>query len=243
MKKLSPATLRLRPFKRPPPVEVSISIPGSIHRNEPGSARSASPGASATLTYWKSSPSTVQSNALEPMLASVRRVPFLRALASVFTVRALLTAPLLLALACRAPAAEETSVDPLLAVVRAQEAAWNTGSVEAFMAAGYWQSNELTFLSGGDWNRGYDNVLTRYSARYTAGEAEMGHLTFAELEAERYSRRPRARARALEARFRLGRGPVGPVHAGHAAPARGLAHRARPHEPRRAGRRRKLSRL
>jgi len=121
------------------------------------------------------------------MLAFARRVPFLRALASVFTVRALLTAPLLLALACRAPAAEETSVDPLLAVVHAQEAAWNSGSVEAFMAAGYWQSNELTFLSGGDWNRGYDNVLTRYSARYTAGEAEMGHLTFAELEAERYS--------------------------------------------------------
>ena len=62
--------------------------------------------------------------------------------------RALLTATLLLATACRAPApAEETSVDPLLAVVRAQEAAWNTGSVEAFMAAGYWQSDGLTFLS------------------------------------------------------------------------------------------------
>jgi beta-aspartyl-peptidase (threonine type) len=102
-------------------------------------------------------------------------------------VRVLLTAPLLLALACRAPAAPETSVDGLLAVVRAQEAAWNAGSVEAFMAAGYWQSDELTFLSAGDWSRGYDTVLTRYTQRYAAGGAEMGHLTFSDLEAQRYA--------------------------------------------------------
>jgi beta-aspartyl-peptidase (threonine type) len=122
-------------------------------------------------------------------------------------VRALLTAPLLLALACRAPAAEETSVDPLLAVVRAQEAAWNSGSVEAFMAAGYWQSDELTFLSAGDWSRGYDDVLARYSARYTEGGAEMGHLTFSELEAQRYS----ADVGLVRGRWRLEFGSAEPL--------------------------------
>ena len=101
--------------------------------------------------------------------------------------RALLTASLLLALACRAPTVDETSTDPLLAVVRAQEAAWNAGSVAAFMEAGYWQSDELTFLSGSEWSRGYDNVLSRYSARYAEGGNEMGHLSFTDLEAQRYA--------------------------------------------------------
>jgi hypothetical protein len=41
----------------PPPVEVSIWMPGSIHTIAPGSARTASRLASAIWMYWKSSPS------------------------------------------------------------------------------------------------------------------------------------------------------------------------------------------
>ena len=73
----------------------------------------------------------------------------------------------------------------MLAVVEVQQRAWNAGSVEDFMAAGYWQSDELTFLSGGDWTRGYDTVLERYRRRYVEGDGEMGRLAFTDLEAWR----------------------------------------------------------
>lgn len=88
--------------------------------------------------------------------------------------------------ACRAAPARD-DVAPLLAVVEAQEAAWNAGSVDGFMAAGYWQSDDLTFLAGGEWSRGYGTVLAHYRARYAALDAEMGHLAFEDLEAERLS--------------------------------------------------------
>jgi len=70
------------------------------------------------------------------------------------------------------------------AVLRAQEAAWNRGDVDGFMAAGYWHSPELTFLSGGSWTRGYEPVLARYRARYLGEGREMGRLAFTDLEIE-----------------------------------------------------------
>jgi ketosteroid isomerase-like protein len=88
----------------------------------------------------------------------------------------------LLAAACRAPNAVAAQPDELLSVCRAQEAAWNEGDIEGFMSRGYWRSPELTFLSGGSWTRGYDPVLERYRARYATGDAEMGRLSFTDLE-------------------------------------------------------------
>lgn len=67
-------------------------------------------------------------------------------------------------------------------VVRAQEAAWNRGDVEGYMSEGYQRSPDLTFFSGGSVTRGYDPVLARYTQRYKANGAEMGRLTFADLE-------------------------------------------------------------
>lgn len=87
--------------------------------------------------------------------------------------------------ACRSPQPARDAVAPMLALVEAQQRAWNAGSVEDFMAAGYWRSSELTFLSGGDWTRGYDTVLERYRKRYVEGDGEMGRLAFTELEAQR----------------------------------------------------------
>jgi len=94
---------------------------------------------------------------------------------------------LLIALAaCATPTltpAEKADVrTALVEVCRAQQAAWNRGNIEAFMAEGYWNSDDMTFLSGGAWTRGYEPVLESFRARYTAGDAEMGRLNFSNLE-------------------------------------------------------------
>ncbi len=65
-----------------------------------------------------------------------------------------------------------------------QQAAWNRGDVDGFMRAGYWASESLTFFSGGEVTRGYETVLARYKRRYQSEGAEMGQLTFSQLETE-----------------------------------------------------------
>jgi uncharacterized protein (TIGR02246 family) len=61
-----------------------------------------------------------------------------------------------------------------------QTAAWNKGDVEAFMTA-YWDSPDLTFVSGGTVTRGWRPTLERYRRRYPTPEA-MGRLTFSDLQ-------------------------------------------------------------
>lgn len=78
----------------------------------------------------------------------------------------------------------EQDVEAVIAVLVRQQDAWNAGDIEAFVAEGYWNSPQLTFLSGGDWNRGYDETLARFRARYGEDTAGMGTLTFSDLEAE-----------------------------------------------------------
>jgi beta-aspartyl-peptidase (threonine type) len=95
--------------------------------------------------------------------------------------RALFVAVLLSAISCKTVSTESVSHD-ILGVVRTQEAAWNRGDVEGFMSAGYWQSPEMTFFSGGDDTRGFEPVLARYVKRYKTGDAEMGKLAFTKLE-------------------------------------------------------------
>lgn len=84
----------------------------------------------------------------------------------------------LLSAACGSPAHDEAAI---LLVLRDQREAWNAGDVEAFMARGYWESEELLFVSGEDEHKGYDAVLARYRKRYTEGDAEMGQLSFTDL--------------------------------------------------------------
>jgi beta-aspartyl-peptidase (threonine type) len=69
------------------------------------------------------------------------------------------------------------------AVLDAQAAAWNKGDLEAFME-GYWRSPKLSFSSGADVTRGWDETLARYKKKYQSGGAEMGKLTFSDLEVE-----------------------------------------------------------
>jgi len=61
-----------------------------------------------------------------------------------------------------------------------QEDAWNRGDLDAFMEH-YWQSDALTFSSGGKTTRGFAETLQRYRDRYPTRDA-MGSLTLSELE-------------------------------------------------------------
>lgn len=66
------------------------------------------------------------------------------------------------------------------AVLEAQAAAWNKGDIDGFMR-GYWESDELTFSSGGTVTRGWNATLRRYRTRYATRD-KMGQLTFSDLE-------------------------------------------------------------
>lgn len=65
-------------------------------------------------------------------------------------------------------------------ILRKQVEAWNRGDVVGFMD-GYWQSDLLTFSSGGAITRGFASTLARYQQRYP-DDKTMGQLTFSELE-------------------------------------------------------------
>ncbi len=68
----------------------------------------------------------------------------------------------------------------ILAVMKAQQAAWNSGDIEGFMD-GYERGETTTFVSGDDITRGWQTVLDRYKQRYNS-PGLMGSLTFSELE-------------------------------------------------------------
>ena len=78
------------------------------------------------------------------------------------------------------PQKEDKEVAAVRAVIEAQQAAWNRGDIEGFMA-GYAREETTTFVSGDTLTRGWQTVLDRYKARYDS-RAKMGTLTFSELE-------------------------------------------------------------
>jgi len=65
-------------------------------------------------------------------------------------------------------------------VLDEQVVAWNKGDLEGFMK-GYWNSKELTFQSGKDLTRGWQETLERYKKRYQADGKEMGKLAFSDV--------------------------------------------------------------
>lgn len=69
------------------------------------------------------------------------------------------------------------------AVLRTQQDAWNRHDLDAFMA-GYWNSPELTFFSGGNERNGWQATLDRYRAAYASPGHEMGKLEFSALRIE-----------------------------------------------------------
>ena len=67
-----------------------------------------------------------------------------------------------------------------LAVLAAQETAWNRGDIPAFMD-GYWRSEETSFSSDQGTIHGWTTVMTRYEKRYPSAAA-MGKVHFDQLE-------------------------------------------------------------
>lgn len=89
---------------------------------------------------------------------------------------------LFLALAsCAAPdgAADRTEI---LAVLSAQQDAWNRGDLDAFLV-GYAKSDRTIFAGGDQVRRGFDAMAARYRAAYSTRE-KMGRLSFSNLSFE-----------------------------------------------------------
>lgn len=74
--------------------------------------------------------------------------------------------------------AVQTDVDRarILERMSAQEAAWNAGDLDGFMAA-YWRSDSLLFVGSRGPSRGWDTTLDNYRRSYPDRTA-MGQLTF-----------------------------------------------------------------
>lgn len=65
-------------------------------------------------------------------------------------------------------------------VLDTQVAAWNNGDIEGFMK-GYWNSPQMTFVSGNNVTKGWQPTLDRYKKSYDS-RAKMGVLSFSDLE-------------------------------------------------------------
>src|SRR6266403_2845473 len=79
--------------------------------------------------------------------------------------------------------ASPTASEEIRQVIDKQQAAWNQGDLEAFMA-GYWNSPDLTFFSGARESKGWQAALDRYKKTYQGAGKEMGKLQFANLRIE-----------------------------------------------------------
>ncbi len=71
----------------------------------------------------------------------------------------------------------------IVQLIQSQQAAWNRHDLDGFMA-GYWNSPELTFFSGGTVNHGWQAARDRYVKRYQSEGRSMGQLEFRELHVE-----------------------------------------------------------
>ena len=87
---------------------------------------------------------------------------------------------LLFALGAFAQTKDEKTKAAIRKVMDEQAAAWNRGDIEGFMQ-GYWNSPQMTFVSGDNVSRGWQAALDRYKKNYDTKE-KMGVLTFSDLE-------------------------------------------------------------
>lgn len=80
-----------------------------------------------------------------------------------------------------APQPSASMPEAIVAAMAAQEEAWNAGSIEDFMSAGYWQNERLMFIGSRGITFGFAPVLENYLKSYPDG-ASRGRLTFENLE-------------------------------------------------------------
>ncbi|HET6575459.1 MAG TPA: SgcJ/EcaC family oxidoreductase [Fimbriiglobus sp.] len=74
--------------------------------------------------------------------------------------------------------------DAVRGVLKEQVEAWNKGDLDRFLGT-YWDSDELTFYSGGTVTKGRKAVAERYRKSYQADGKEMGKLSFTEMEVQK----------------------------------------------------------
>lgn len=82
---------------------------------------------------------------------------------------------------------QDKDIAAVQAILLRQADDWNRGDIEGFMH-GYWQSEELQFVSSKGVTYGWQNTLDRYRRRYPDREA-MGTLHFEVLEVKKLSPR------------------------------------------------------
>ena len=80
---------------------------------------------------------------------------------------------------------QDRPADAVRAVLREQVEAWNKGDLDRFMNT-YWDSDELTFYSGGSVTKGRKAVAERYRKTYRAEGKEMGKLAFSEMYVQEF---------------------------------------------------------
>jgi ketosteroid isomerase-like protein len=97
------------------------------------------------------------------------------------TIRLTILLLLVLCFGMTALAGDDAERKAILDTLTAQDAAWNRGDLEAFMAS-YWKSPELVFTSGGKVRRGWQETLDKYKARYGTSPETMGKLSFSQAE-------------------------------------------------------------
>lgn len=83
--------------------------------------------------------------------------------------------------AAQDPKAKPGAVErDVVALLESQRDAWNQGDIEKFLVP-YWNSDKLTFSSGGEVRRGFAATRARYLKTYPDRKA-MGQLEFSDLE-------------------------------------------------------------
>jgi ketosteroid isomerase-like protein len=81
-----------------------------------------------------------------------------------------------------AQAKDEKTKTEIRRVMDEQVKAWNAGDIDGFMR-GYWNSENLVFVSGDNVTKGWRETTDRYKKNYDTRE-KMGVLTFSDLEIE-----------------------------------------------------------
>lgn len=66
--------------------------------------------------------------------------------------------------------------DEITQMLKGQEDAWNRGDLDAYMQ-GYWQNEQLRFVSNGKFRYGWEETLAAYKKNYPDKEA-LGELKF-----------------------------------------------------------------
>jgi ketosteroid isomerase-like protein len=80
-------------------------------------------------------------------------------------------------------ASSPTAASQIRHVLEQQQEAWNRHDLDTFMRF-YWNSPELTFLSGANLTRGWQPTWERYRKTYQSECRQMGKLDFSDLQIE-----------------------------------------------------------